>query len=74
MPHHQNAGQNHNLLMVNKSFENVTLSKCVRMTLKNQNCIHEKVRSRLNLGNNYYHSVQNLLSSHLFSVNLKIGI
>jgi hypothetical protein len=23
MPHHQNAGENHNLLTANKSFENV---------------------------------------------------
>jgi hypothetical protein len=36
----------------------------------NQNSIHEKIKSRLKLGNVCYHSVQNLLS--LLSKNLKI--
>jgi hypothetical protein len=32
-----------------------------------QNLIHEKIKRRLNSGNAYYHSVQNLLSSRLLS-------
>jgi hypothetical protein len=38
------------------------------------NCIHEEIRSRLNSGNTCYHAVQNLLSSHLLSTNVKIKI
>jgi hypothetical protein len=43
-------------------------------TLTDQNCIHEEIRSRLNLGNACYHAVKNLLSSHLLSRNVKIKI
>jgi hypothetical protein len=44
------------------------------MTLTNQNDILCEIKSRLNSGNAFYHSVQNLLSSHLTSKNLKIKI
>jgi hypothetical protein len=44
------------------------------MTLTNQNDIHDEIRSRLNLGNACYYSIQNLLSSRLISKNLKIKI
>jgi hypothetical protein len=40
----------------------------------NQNLIQEEINRRLNLGNTSYHSVQNLLSSHLLSKNIKIRI
>jgi hypothetical protein len=43
-------------------------------TLTDQNCIYEEIRSRLNSGNACYHAVQNLLSSHLLSRNVKIKI
>jgi hypothetical protein len=43
-------------------------------TLTNQNDIHDEIKSRLNSGNAYYYSVQNLLSSRLISKNLKIKI
>jgi hypothetical protein len=33
------------------------------MTLTDQSCIHEEIKSRLNSGNAYYHAVQNGLSS-----------
>jgi hypothetical protein len=39
-----------------------------------QNLIHEGIKSRLVLGNAHYQSVQNLLSSHLLSKNVKIRI
>jgi hypothetical protein len=42
------------------------------MTVTNENCIHKESKSRLNSGNACYHSVQNLLSSHLLSKNSKI--
>jgi len=40
--------------------------------LTNQNSIQEEIKSRLNLGNACYYSVQNLLSSRLLSKNLEI--
>jgi hypothetical protein len=43
------------------------------MTLINQNDIHDEIMSRLNSGNAYYHSVQNLLCTHLLSKNLEIN-
>jgi hypothetical protein len=43
-------------------------------TVTNQNLIQEELRRRLNYGNAYYHCVQNLLSSHLLSRNIKIRI
>ena len=43
-------------------------------TLTDQNSIQEEIKSRLNVGNACYYSVQNLLSSRLLSKNLKIKI
>jgi hypothetical protein len=39
-----------------------------------QNLIQKEIKRRLNSGNICYHSVQNLLSSHLLSRNIKIRI
>jgi hypothetical protein len=44
------------------------------MTVTNQNLIKEEIKRRLHLGNACYHSVQNLLSSHLLSKSIKIRI
>jgi hypothetical protein len=65
MSHHQNSGQNQNIRTANESFENV------EKFTKNQNDIHDEIKSRLNSENVYYHSVQNLLSSRVISKNLK---
>jgi hypothetical protein len=43
-------------------------------TVTNQNLILEEIKRRLNLGNNFYHSVQKLLSSRPLSKNLKIRV
>jgi hypothetical protein len=40
----------------------------------NQSDIYDEIKSRLNLGNACYYSIQNVLSSHLISKNLKIKI
>jgi hypothetical protein len=42
------------------------------MTVTNKNLIQEEIKRRLISGNACYHSVQNLLYSHLVSKNLKI--
>jgi hypothetical protein len=47
-PHHQNSGQNQNIRRANESFENVAKFKYLRMTLTNQNDIHDEIKSRLN--------------------------
>jgi hypothetical protein len=40
----------------------------------NKNLIHRDIKRKLNSGNAWYHSVQNLMSLYLLSKNLKIGI
>jgi hypothetical protein len=67
MPRHQKAGLNHNLLISNKSLENVAKLKYLGKAATNQNCIHVETKSRLNSGNAFYSSVQNILPSRLIS-------
>jgi hypothetical protein len=70
----QNVGQNRDIKIANRSFENVSQLKCLGMTVINQNLIQEEIKRRLNSGNTCYHSVQILLCSRLLSKNLKIRI
>jgi hypothetical protein len=71
---HQNVGQNRDIKIANRSFENVSQFKYLGTTVTNQNLIQEEIKRRFNSGNACYSSVQNLLSSRLLSKNLKIRI
>jgi hypothetical protein len=63
---HPNSGQNQNIKTANESFEKVTKFKYLGTTLTNQND-NDEIKSRLNLGNAFYYSVQTLFSSCLVS-------
>jgi hypothetical protein len=52
----------------------VSQIKYLGITVTNRNLIQEEIKKKLNSGNAWYHSVQNLLSSRLLSKNLKIRI
>jgi sorting nexin-29 len=73
MSRNQNGGQNH-IKIDSKSFERVEEFKYLGTTLTNRNSIHEEIKSRLKSRNACYHSVQNLLSSRLISINTKIRV
>ena len=70
----QNTGRIHSMKTDNSSIERVVDFKYLGTTLTNQNSVQEEIKSRLNLGDACYYSVQNLLSSRLLSKNLKIKI
>jgi hypothetical protein len=67
----QNAGQNHDIKIINRCFENVAQFKYLARTITNQNLIKEEIKRRLNSGNACYQSVQNLLPP-LLSKNVNI--
>jgi hypothetical protein len=48
---HQKAGQNHDIKIVNRCFENVVQFRYLGTTVTNQNLIHEEIKIRFNLGN-----------------------
>jgi hypothetical protein len=57
---HQNVGQNWDIKIANRSFENVSQLRYLGTTVTNQNLIQEEIKRRLNSGNACYHSVQSL--------------
>ena len=74
MSRNQNARRSHNTKVDNRSFETVEEFKYLGTILTNQNTIQKEIKSRLKLGNAYYHSVQNSLSSSLLSKKFNIKI
>jgi hypothetical protein len=74
MSRSQKTGQKHSVKIANRSFEDAVKFKYLGTTLTDQNCMHEEIKSTLNLGKACYHSVQNLLSSCLLSTNVKVKI
>jgi ribosomal protein S2 len=47
----QNAGQNYDIKIANRCFENVAKFRYLGTTTKNQNLIQEEIKRRLNSGN-----------------------
>jgi hypothetical protein len=68
----QNVGQNRDIKIANRSFENVSQFKYLGTTVTHQNLIQEEIKRRLSSDNACYHSVQSLLSSRVLSKNLKM--
>jgi hypothetical protein len=68
----QNAGQNDNTKIANKSFQNVEKFKYLMKTLPNQNYMHKEIKSSLKSGNACYHSVRDILPSFSPSRSIKI--
>jgi hypothetical protein len=58
LSYHQNAGQNHDIKIADRSFENVAQFRHLGTTVINQNLIQEEIKRRLNSGNACYNSVQ----------------
>jgi hypothetical protein len=59
---------------VSRSFEDVTEFKYLGAKLTDQNCMHREIKSILNSGSAWYHSVQSLLCSCLLCRNVKVII
>ena len=74
MSRDQNAGRSHSMKIDNRCIDRVEDFKYLGATLTSKNSIHEEIKSRLKVGNAFYYSVQNLLSSSLLSKKLKIKI
>jgi hypothetical protein len=70
----QNAGQNHDIKIATRCFENVAQLKYFGTTVINQNLIQEEIKKRLNSGNACYYTFHNLFYFRLLSKNIKIGI
>jgi hypothetical protein len=70
------SGYNYNTKVDNigKSFKNMSELRQLRMTVRYEKCIQDEIKRILNSGNACYLSVNNLLSFHLLSKNIKIKI
>jgi hypothetical protein len=47
------ARPNYNMKVGNQLFKNVVKFKYLEMTVRDQNCIHKEIKSRLNSGNDF---------------------
>jgi hypothetical protein len=74
MSQEQRTGKNHNIKLGNTHFARVEQINYLETAIKNQNSIHEEIKSRLKSENACYHSVQNILSSTVLSKNIRINI
>jgi hypothetical protein len=74
MSRSQRTRKKYSIKIANRSFEDMAKFRYLGTTLTDQNCMREKIKSRLNSGNACYHSVQSFLSSRLLSKNLKVKI
>jgi hypothetical protein len=63
--HNQKIGKKQSIKTASRCFEDMKRFKYLGTKLKDQNCMHEELTSRLNSGNACYHSVQSVLSSNL---------
>jgi hypothetical protein len=71
MSRHQNARQDHDIRIANRSFENMVHLKYFVTTVTNQYLIHGEINSRLNVRNDCYHLFQNPLARNLLFKNVK---
>jgi hypothetical protein len=62
-------GKNHNIKTDNRSFNIVAKFIYLGLAITNQILIHKELKEQVEFDNTCYHSVQNLLSSHLLSKN-----
>ena len=69
----QNVIQNQNIVIGNLSFENVEKFKYLGVLVTNTNYIHEEIKCKINMGNAYYYSLVQILSSRMLSKKLKIN-
>jgi hypothetical protein len=71
---HQNAGQNNDIKIADRFFENVSQLRYFGTTVTNQNSKQEEIKRGLNSGKACCHSAQNLCFSRLLSKNIKIRV
>ena len=71
----QNIVQNQNIAIENLSFEQVDKFKYLGvLTVTNTNDIREEIKRRIIMGNEFYYSLEKILSSHLLFKKLKVNI
>ena len=69
---HRGMMANAHIKIGSNSYEKLKTFKYLGSFLTNQNSVQEEIKCRLKAGNSCYYSVQTLLSSRLYSKNLKI--
>jgi hypothetical protein len=67
LPPRRNAGQNHDMKIPNRSYENAPQFQYWGTRVTNENWIHEEINGALVSDNVCCYSAQNILSSHLLS-------